>query len=204
MRLITKLSVALLTTGVSPLLMYPQDRPAKEVRATTRIVSQRYCAVDDEIASLGLTLRTTLVNGSTSALKVAKNFYPKLLVARTLRDSKMRRYELEQHGPEKIVPDPGEARAAKEVQVLPGESLESVTEVFVAVPVVTSNVPIDALPPGKHYLQADVQVLIADAAQPKYRNVISTPVAFEVDTAPQPIDCSEKEQSSTSSNHSQR
>jgi hypothetical protein len=190
MRSIRHLSIIMVGIAVSAPRVHSEERLTQGVTANTRIVSQRYCAVDEEVATLGLTLSTTLVNHGNIHFEVGENFYPKILVARTLRDSRMGRYEREQHGPEKIVSDPRDKRAEyKSVKLAPGQSVESTSEVFVAVPIDARNVPKYALPPGRHYLQAEVQVLVSQEGHPKYSSVVSPPVAFYIKENPQTQNC---------------
>lgn len=190
MRSIRSLSIIILGVTVSAPRFYSEEHLSMGVSATTRIVGQRYCAVDEEVATLGLTLNTTLVNNGSAHLELTENFYPKLLVARTLRDLRMGRYELEQHAPEKLVVDPADKISLhKRVRALPGDSVKSTTEVFVLVALAANNVPKDALPPGRHYLQANVHFAIVEGAQARYRSVVSPPVAFIVKANPETSKC---------------
>jgi len=155
--------------------------------------SQRYCEVDEEIYSLRVTFRISIVNTGTSAVLVSRQIYPLVLVSRTLDDARSGRHELEIH-PGDVFPQPPPSTAAIQKQmagrivVQPGETFEGET-MQAALPTAKTKhySKLEALGPGVHWMQ--VVLWVNEERTGTFRNAISQPMKVTVEQYPKSEKC---------------
>jgi hypothetical protein len=165
----------------------------QQLKVHAEIKSQRYCEVDEEIYSLRVSFRISMVNTRTSAVLVSQKIYPLVLVSRTLDDVRSSRHELEIH-PGDVFPQPPPSSAAiqKELAerrvVQPGEKFEAETMEAVVPTAKTEHYSkLEALGPGVHWVQLVMSVNDADSAT--FLNATSQSMKVKVEQYPKSEKC---------------
>jgi hypothetical protein len=155
--------------------------------------SQRYCEVDEEIYSLRVTFRISIVNAGTSAVLVSRQIYPLVLVSRTLDDARSGRHELEIH-PGDVFPQPPPSTAAIEKQmaerrvVQSGGKFEAETMEAVLPTAKTGHYSkLEALGPGLHWAQ--VVISANDEGTGAFLSAMSQPMKLTVEQYPKSEKC---------------
>jgi hypothetical protein len=177
----------LLVVAAEPQAADPQLKLHAEIK------DQRYCEVDEEIYSLLVPFRISLINGRTSPVLVSRRIHPLVLVSRTLDDAQSGRHEFEIHPPD-VFPQRPPSRAAiqKEMAersvVQPGEKFDAETmEADLLTPKTKHYSKQAVLGPGVHWVQ--VVISVHDEGTGTYLRAVSQPMKVTVEQYPRSEKC---------------
>jgi|SRR5436190_4000789 hypothetical protein len=163
--------------------------PATAVSLRAKVLSRRYCEVDENFGSLLVKFGVNISNEGQEAIKINPPFYPILLVARSVEDLRNGDLEFKLHGPDVFFPNRDQHPAPPTLVVLQhGQSHESET-VETTVPTLrTSKFNKHAgVRPGIHYVQLVVYGDIKDSSA-TFR-AISQPIEIRVEKNPYKVKC---------------
>lgn len=164
-----------------------------QLRLHAEIKGQRYCEVDEEIFSLLVPFRISLINGRTSAVLVSRGIHPLVLVSRTLDDARSGRHEFEINPPEFFPRRPPSSDAvqkgmAERRVVRPGEKFDAETvEAILPTPKTEHYSKLVALAPGVHWLQAVISLNDEDTGT--FLSAVSQPMKVTVEQYPRSEKC---------------
>jgi hypothetical protein len=165
----------------------------QQLQLHAEIKSRRYCEVNDEIFSLRVTFRISLINARASAVLVSRQIGPIVLVSPTLDDLRNGKHEFEIH-PADVFPQPPPSREAiqKELAerrvVQPGEKFETETkEAVLLTPKTEHYSKLEALGPGVHWVQ--VVMSVDDEGTGTFPSAISQPMKLTVEQYPKSEKC---------------
>ena len=163
-----------------------------QLKLHAEIKSQRYCEVDDEIFSMRVTFRISMINARSSAVLVGQQI-PVVLVSRTLDDVRKGKHEFEIL-PGDIFPQPPPSREAiqKELAerrvIQSGEKFEAETmEAVLPTPKTEHYSKLEALEPGLHWVQAVMSV--NDEGTGAFLSAMSQPMKVTVEQYPKSEKC---------------
>ena len=149
--------------------------------------------MDEEIFSLRVTFRISLINARASAVLLSRQIDPIVLVSHSLEDSRNGRHEFEIH-PADVFPQPPPSResiqkALAERRVIkPGEKFEAETmEAVLLTPKTEHYSKLEALGPGVHWVQ--VVVSVNDEGTGAFLSAMSQPMKVTVEQYPKSEKC---------------
>ncbi len=174
------------------ILAQPQSTD-KHLTLGAEIKAQRYCEVDDEIASLLVRFRMRLTNTGGPNVVVDQHIYPLVLVSRTLKDVKNNNHEFELHAPDIFSPstsqEPSSKRSDRDQHVIrDGETFEADSmETTLPIPRTAKYSPLEALAPGTHYVQIAVSAVVEGTTN--FVRTTSPPFRITVENNPRIEKC---------------
>jgi hypothetical protein len=134
------------------------------VALEARIVSERYCAVDEEFGSLLVKFEVKLTNNGDDPIRINPPFYPVLRVARSVHDlnlNEKKKLEFELHAPDVFFAPPKERTVSIPSSIIvihPAQTHQSETiETTVPTLRTSGHSKHGGVAPGIHFVQLVIQ-----------------------------------------------
>jgi len=164
---------------------------APRVAVAARIVSERYCEVNEDFGSLLVKFEAKLTNNGDHPIRINPPFYPVLRVARSVRDlGEKKKLEFELYPPDSFAPPKKQTASIPSsiIVVHPAQTHQSET-IEVTVPTLrTSSYSKHAgVSPGIHFVQLVIQGDIVERSA--MFKATSQPIKINVEKNPYVVKC---------------